>query len=200
MPPKALPAVEKFDLDPNGDCILILKERELRVSSRALSLASPVFKALFKPGFAEGNTLEATRGIGRVELPDDDTDAMTTICSVIHYIPKTLPHTMPLEALENLAIVTDKYDCSRAMFSFVGHIISTKLLTGTPIDNTRLLAPAYAFDHYLEFQKITSQMAYSIKRNQQSCPASTKSYGIPKNSREFLPQDLLRKPFPCLVP
>lgn len=54
-----------------GDAI---KEVEMLVSAKHLMLASPVFYAMFKYNFLEGDTLRST---GRVEvpLPDDDAGA-----------------------------------------------------------------------------------------------------------------------------
>lgn len=54
---------DTYSLDPKGDAILILlnqaslNARKLLVSSRVLSLASPVFAALFSPRFQEGSIL-----------------------------------------------------------------------------------------------------------------------------------------------
>jgi hypothetical protein len=46
-----------INLDPSGDVVLMLGETSLRVSSKVLSVASPVFRAMFGPHFQEGESL-----------------------------------------------------------------------------------------------------------------------------------------------
>ena len=157
-------ALEKIDIDKDGDLILVLKHPELRVSSKVLSLASPVFKALCKPGFTEGNTI-AMGGTSRINLPEDDTDAMTAFCRVTHFRRHSNDETTPITLLENLAIVTDKYDCASAMRSFGGLSLSDfiRKAFGT-LKNGRLLYPAYVFDNTYAFQQATVLIVYSLNR------------------------------------
>jgi hypothetical protein len=44
----------KIIIDPNHDIVLRLNGDDLLVSSKVLSLSSPVFEAMFKPHFKEG--------------------------------------------------------------------------------------------------------------------------------------------------
>ena len=191
--------IKQVILDIDGDLILFLKEHELRVSSKVLSVSSSVFKALFKPGFAEGNALADRRGLGRIDLLDDDPGVMTAMCSVIHGRPDILPLSITLELLESLAILTDKYDCSRALFSFGGHILCNRLRSGPPNCYPRLLAPAYLLDNYVEFQMITHHMAYFLNGTEHGCFTKVGFYGLSANIREMLPEDLLRKLFPQTI-
>lgn len=46
-----------LNIDPSGDVALVLGETSLRVSSKVLSVASPVFRAMFGPYFQEGESL-----------------------------------------------------------------------------------------------------------------------------------------------
>lgn len=94
-------------IDPEGDIILICGEAELQVSSKVLSLASPVFKALFSPNFAEGQPT-SNKG-SRIHLHDDDAESMRFMCAVLHH-KCTSANRIGLERLERLAVVTDKYD------------------------------------------------------------------------------------------
>lgn len=70
-------------MDPEGDVLFVLGDFEFRVSSKALSLASPVFKAMFGPNFAEGQGLALGKGIRRIEMHDDDPEAMNILCKCI---------------------------------------------------------------------------------------------------------------------
>lgn len=58
------PSIMSRIIDPEGDIVLIVGQddnaTDLRVSSKALSLASPVFGALFKPKFREGVEMRPT--------------------------------------------------------------------------------------------------------------------------------------------
>lgn len=94
-------------IDPDGDVILVCGETEFQVSSKVLSLASPVFKALFGPNFAEGQA--TTRKTSRIQLHDDDAESMRFMCAVLHHKCAS-GNSIGLERLERLAVVTDKYD------------------------------------------------------------------------------------------
>lgn len=94
-------------IDPEGDVILTCGETEFQVSSKVLSLASPVFKALFSPSFAEGQATSSKAS--RIQLHDDNAESMRFMCAVLHH-KCTLANGIGLEKLERLAVVTDKYD------------------------------------------------------------------------------------------
>ena len=55
-------------LDSSGDAILKLGETSIRVSSKVLSVASPVFRAMFRPHFQEGEALSRRQVICRYIL------------------------------------------------------------------------------------------------------------------------------------
>lgn len=99
-------------IDPEGDVILICGKTEFQVSSKVLSLASPVFKALFSPSFAEGQPTSSKAS--RIQLHDDDAESMLFMCAVLHH-KCAFSKGIGLERLERLAVVTDKYDV--CMFS-----------------------------------------------------------------------------------
>ena len=125
--------------DPNGDVVLVLHsqkpletkrtkngkplakkakttaltDRSLRVSSKVLSLASPVFAAMLSPKSMTDGGLSVVDP-PEIPLPDDDLDAMTLLCFALHChglsdiaVPSTL--------LKGLAIICDKYDCTVAI-------------------------------------------------------------------------------------
>ncbi|KAF6225712.1 hypothetical protein HO133_009713 [Letharia lupina] len=98
-------------IDPEGDVILICGKTEFQVSSKVLSLASPVFKALFSPSFAEGQPTSSKAS--RIQLHDDDAESMLFMCAVLHH-KCAFSKGIGLERLERLAVVTDKYDVSYA--------------------------------------------------------------------------------------
>ncbi|KAF9880238.1 hypothetical protein CkaCkLH20_02192 [Colletotrichum karsti] len=95
-----------------------LHNDELRVSSKVLQLNSPVFKAMLSGKFKEATELAEKKGTADdspydLDLPDDDVEAMSTLCRILHnvYVPES-PRPV---ALERLAFVCDKYECVGAL-------------------------------------------------------------------------------------
>lgn len=103
-------------LDPSGDLLLIVnqaaRQKTFRVSSVAMGLASPVWRAMLSPS---GKFKEAHSKNGEVCFPEDDPDAMFTVLSAVHYQFQYIPKTLSSENLLNLGIVCDKYDVTKLM-------------------------------------------------------------------------------------
>jgi len=78
------------EADPAGDLILVIgsgKDQEsVLVSSRVLSLASPVLAAV-SSRFAEGHSLAdpISSEIPKISLPEDDPEALTWLCEALHF-------------------------------------------------------------------------------------------------------------------
>lgn len=105
-------------VDPAGDLSLSVgtdeKQMSILVSSKVLSLASPVLAAMFGPNFAEGKAILNEGRPVNIGLPDDDPEAMLWICEALHFRQHTTPEiSFPL--LEKLAGLCDKYDLSLAL-------------------------------------------------------------------------------------
>ncbi|KAK1753836.1 hypothetical protein QBC47DRAFT_303526 [Echria macrotheca] len=118
---------EKLIVDPDGDVILAVSPvttgtekksgppRRFLASSKILKLASPVFTKMFSPSFREGAALESET-CPVIQLGEEDLDAMELLLRAVHFdtdkVSKTeqTPHT-----LAELAILSDKYDCNRAL-------------------------------------------------------------------------------------
>lgn len=103
-------------IDSEGDVYLICGETEFQVSSKVLSLASPVFKALFGPNFAEGQP--NLNKPSRIQIHDDDAESMRFMCAVLHH-KCTSANGIGLERLERLAVITDEYDVCILLEVFV---------------------------------------------------------------------------------
>ena len=119
----------------------------LLVSSEVLSLTSPVFAALLSPKFLEGNNIRC--GVfPAIELHDDDPAAITLICSILHYRYDSVPTQLEAEQLGQIAILCDKYECSKslqpwsekwlsssygAQFSDLGHLLLATYMLNDPI-------------------------------------------------------------------
>ena len=111
-----------YDADPAGDITLLVgpDQAAIRVSSKVLSLASPVFAAMFSPKFAEGQALLTNKTSSlspiTITLPEDDAEAMMLFCSTVHFRKQATPD-VSLLLLEKLASLCDKYDAARAISS-----------------------------------------------------------------------------------
>ncbi|KAF7870364.1 hypothetical protein EAF04_004110 [Stromatinia cepivora] len=86
-----------------------LKTVTILVSSKHMTLASPVFETMLSDDkFKEGAELLA-KGKVEIELPDDNADAFSIIVQMIHGRNKTVPQQVPFKLLLKLAILTEKY-------------------------------------------------------------------------------------------
>ena len=103
------------DISLDGDVVLIVGPQQvgLRVHSLRLRCASKVFDSMFGPTWSEGQGLcqESPR---EVPLPEDDADALHTICLVLHYRHDVRSDLTPHEVLR-IAIMADKYDLGVAL-------------------------------------------------------------------------------------
>jgi hypothetical protein len=113
----------RLEIDRYGDVVLELTSKDskdcngseisgadLLVSSKVLTLASPVFSAMLSPRFREGQ--RTTSGtLDPIPLPEDDIAAMTILCYIFHFNYSAVPAKPDLELFKNLALMCDKYDC-----------------------------------------------------------------------------------------
>ena len=115
LPPKV--ATIQFDVD--GDILLLLSSSEgsarFQVSSNALCLASPVFRAMLgaKSKFKESKDLQEQKGSEsplEITLSDDDPKALAIILRIIHHQLGYVPALLAEENLWEIAILVDKYD------------------------------------------------------------------------------------------
>ncbi|KAL3480882.1 hypothetical protein BJX99DRAFT_254209 [Aspergillus californicus] len=103
-------------IDPYGDIIIDCSGKGFRVSSKALSLASPVFRAMFLPRFKEGIIVASNpTDLPVIELPGDHSKPFRLFCNAAHHRKEFLPPVITLKTLRLLATFVDKYKCRSAM-------------------------------------------------------------------------------------
>ena len=156
---------ETTAIDPNGDVIFELKGARLLVCSRILILVSPVFEAMFKPRFKEGIELDQKRSGEKqtVALPDDDAQAMTILCRIIHHRAYEINSSITLETLEMLAEVCDKYQCTKALIYYNNENFSRLSKTIESTDALyRLLLVAYSMDCPWHFADISEKIMWQV--------------------------------------
>ncbi|GKT59837.1 hypothetical protein ColTof4_11056 [Colletotrichum tofieldiae] len=134
---------------------------ELRVSSKVLMLNSPVFKAMFGGKFKEATELAKNKGFSdpcSIDLPDDDVEAMTTLCRILHNV-YVVERPKPI-GLSRLAFISDKYECTQAL-KYCGMVWIRDWLQdfdeNVPpmVDFCHLLVFSYVVDLPLEFSEIS---------------------------------------------
>lgn len=156
----------KKELAPHGDIILQVGSekgpvKSIRVSSQVLSIASPVFARMFGSGFREGFVSSSTSDQPlHLPLPDDNPDAVLLMCHVLH--PSGVGDLyVPLQLLESLALLVDKYDCALALTIWSRLWFQQRYsyfhYTSSPWDRLRV---AYALKTQEAFWEISKNIVY----------------------------------------
>jgi hypothetical protein len=172
-----------------GDVLLELSKDgkpvdTLLVSSHVLTLASPVFEAMFNGNFAEGQDLSAMSP-KTVALPDDNPDAMTLFCNIIHMQTADIADTVSISRLADLAVVCDKYQCTEAVSSWARVEIAQKLANPDAPAFEKLLFITYVLDLPLEFGKVSSRLTYDR--------IVTISYQTATHGSDLMPLEMIGK-------
>jgi len=148
------------DVDPNGDVLLELSgpqgETHLRVSSKVLSLSSMVFAKMLTSQFKEGLSSSSSSGtLHRTPLPDEDVEAFTLLCNVIHFRKDLVPRKPTVTCLENLAIICDKWDFTSAIAASSELWLQNWIRSTGNRDLSKLLFVAYVLDTPDAFSRIS---------------------------------------------
>lgn len=130
---------------------LNLRSSKIRTSSVVLSLASRVFDAMLQPKFNEGQVLAEHRTV-EVPLPDDDPAAMLALCRVLHYRTSDLGN-LTCDTLLDIAVLSDKYDCARALHTILEHWLEQRSLHASHAERQQLLAAAYLVRNSAQFRR-----------------------------------------------
>ncbi|KAH6963124.1 hypothetical protein DER45DRAFT_552491 [Fusarium avenaceum] len=86
---------------------------EFRVSSRHLSLASPVFRAMLESKFKESQPNE--QGLYEIQATEWDAEALVILLDIIHGHHRDVPKRISVETLSHIAIIVDYYGCHEIM-------------------------------------------------------------------------------------
>jgi|SRR5688572_1534792 hypothetical protein len=125
------------DLDPDGDLTLTVKAAEdsksYLVSSKILSIASPVFRSMMGPNFKEGHALP-TAARPENTLKDDDRLAMDYILRIVHHRSSEVPERLEPWILASIAVHCDKYDLIEVVKPFLKNWCHAQTLRDTEED------------------------------------------------------------------
>jgi hypothetical protein len=153
-------APDPVTIDADGDVILSVTDSdaldnpgrtcEFLVSSKVLTLASPVLAKMFRSSFLEGNMLRLSPSLPIIRLKGDDPDAMHELLRHCHFDTEYLPDRISnMKTLAKLAVVSDRYDCLRVVKPWALlwlHMVSTEMATGfTQVELGWWVLAAYLF-------------------------------------------------------
>ena len=149
------------DIDPSGDLILEVGDpassMRIRASSKALSLASPFFAAMFSPRFAESKPVSCGEN-RNITLLDDDPSAMITLWNVVH-MKSSRVSAASFDAVEKLSILCDKYDCAEALSPWSRQWLSKWQGSMNGQDGyLKMIYVSYGFNDHDSFWKATSNV------------------------------------------
>lgn len=160
---------DRVEIDPKGDLILHVSSETtahfLRVSSKALCLASPVFRTILEsPLFLEGRALQSasTESPFQMQLHDDDYESLLIVVNTVHLKARKIPTTLSLGQFYQLAIVCDKYDVAEIFVPWVK--VWTAILRKTPrgVACQRWLVISWVFRMSKTFEAVTKEMIYDV--------------------------------------
>lgn len=114
-----------------------------------MTAGSSVFKAMLGPHFKEGKDLAASQGRGpySLQLPDDDPAVMRILCLVMHLENEKIPVKMTPEQITEIAELSDKYDCLKALRLAAGLWFEGHIKAMDPERDAKLLSAAYILKH-----------------------------------------------------
>ncbi|KAK4494030.1 hypothetical protein PRZ48_015216 [Zasmidium cellare] len=149
------------EIAPRGDVVLVCGSggsTKLRVESRILALASPVFQAMFEQqNFREGREL-AANGLIEVPLPDDDPVPLTTVCQVLHMRLNVMDKHLDAREMVEIGVVADKYDFCAAL-STATYYWCNQLIDGVDdIERARLFVAVYLLKQEGYFRQLSNDM------------------------------------------
>jgi hypothetical protein len=155
---------EFVSLHDSGDRTIIVGEKEdgqriYWVSSLAMSMASPIWKAMFNPtsGFLESNPDVP------VEFPEDDPDALLILLRIAHLKFHEIPKSISFSWLTELAVLCDKYDCVGLAQPFIEKWVSPWTLLCLEPGYEAWLFIAWSFGCEQIFNLLAASLVLSIE-------------------------------------
>ncbi|KAJ0415349.1 hypothetical protein BJY00DRAFT_317887 [Aspergillus carlsbadensis] len=170
-------------IDADGDIIVNCADKSFLVSFKALSLASPVFNAMFQSHFKEGKTLRTSTERPEFSLPDDDPGSFRLFCYIAHHMSAAAPSQVEPEMLLKLAILIDKYHCGPVM-THQGELWLKRSKLDSRESIWSMMVFAYAINSEYWFQYCSSKLLVSYR-------AEVRSWDFAVNNLAFLPAKIL---------
>jgi hypothetical protein len=149
-------------IDPSGDIILDfydsndVQQGSCLVLTKLLSLTSPVFARMVRPGFSEGEEVLAGNR-PTIKVRGDEFPPMEIILKTLHY-QGDMACILTTDLLAGLAKHADKYDCVKALGPWVSHWFeNTQYGTDKPKELGLSILAAYLFHAERQFTEISQK-------------------------------------------
>jgi BTB/POZ domain len=148
--------------DSYGDYILIIGDGETQkrflVSSNAMRLASPVWKAMITGPYEEATAKE-------ISFPEGKPEAFLIVLRIAHLQFEDLPSSLDFQELVNLAIICEEYDLVRIVRPFLKRWIEPLEPLAEKIGFEEWLFVAWTFSYPKVFEKITQKLVLNASTN-----------------------------------
>ncbi|RDI88453.1 hypothetical protein Vi05172_g945 [Venturia inaequalis] len=157
-------------VDEDGDLVLLVgpvdAQARILVSSKVLTVASKVFKAMLSRSFNEGRQLAENSAVDQryeLPLPDDDATAMSILCKIFHMRHEDVPRPGKIQdsVLYNVAVLSEKYDCVAAIKPVSAAWLFARCESTAHNDGTLLLV-AMLLDEPEAFKKVSKHIVMSF--------------------------------------
>ncbi|KAK6531967.1 hypothetical protein TWF694_003130 [Orbilia ellipsospora] len=177
--PKKVHKIKYLDIHPTGDisvrCCSAKEEDEnrtlgfLRVSSHALSLASPVFRAMLDPakGFKESQPLKDPDETREISLETHSMHAIVIVMRVIHHKNLANGDSMALIVMFHVATICDQYQLHEAVRPTMDSWVKS-LWPGPNYLTPAALLPTELREVCSPHKRYTTRTAQSIHREAES--------------------------------
>ena len=160
-----------IDVDPAGDVILSVGPEKngdharLRVSSKVLSLASPVFAAMVSPKWSDSANKASSSEPQHISLPEDDSSPMEWICQILHF-REDISTNKDIPFLVSVAQLCDIYDFKPPIKPWVGLCLEPAKITVFDVekeaDLTGLMYISSVFRDSETFWSSSAMLLYAI--------------------------------------
>lgn len=154
-----------IELDASGDFIIELSSQSsdkthLLVSSKVLTLLSPVLGKMFE--WETRARADGEKGLTTpvIPLPDDDEEVFTIICQIAHHKMEDIPDTLKPEVLATFAEICHKYDCIRSFTHSSFRWLRRDFGAYAPEYLNKLLFAAYTLNICDAFGKISRKILF----------------------------------------
>src|SRR5947208_4659100 len=154
--------MNNISIDPCGDRTLIVgtgeNQKRFLVSSKAMCLASPVWKTRLTGPDREGTAKE-------ILFPEGKPDALLVTLRIAHLQFKDLPSSLSFQRLVNLAIVCNEYDMVPIVQPFLTKWITPLEHLAEMTGFEEWLFVAWAFGRPEIFRRITNRLVLHASTN-----------------------------------
>ena len=158
--------IRTIDIDPDGDIYLVVGDDEqskrFRVSSHAMRLASPVWKAMLSPKYGFKESVSGTEDI---TFPEDNFEAFFIVLLASHLKFQAIPSHTSSELLVAICGICDKYDCVSVLGPWISAWVDEWLPHGDPIDFGSQVFVAWVVGDTKFFQNITEELVDTCYTN-----------------------------------